>query len=306
MKPKIAVVDAPSNLGLRPPAPGVVPGCYKLAGALRDRGLIARLGARDAGYVTPPRYDRHDWKPGDGVFNAAAMATYTRQLADRIGGLVDVGEFVLVLGGDCSILLASILALRRRGRYGLAFLDGHSDFRHPANSSAVGAAAGEDLALVTGRGQADLADLEALRPYVRDTDVAVIGIRDADEYRDELRALEIATWPVQRLRMEGPPKTTANALAVLERSELEGFWVHLDVDILDPTVMPAVDSPDPGGIRHDELLAVLAGLVASSHCVGLEVTVFDPDLDPDARLASELADTVVSAVVSGLAGRPGP
>jgi arginase len=256
--------------------------------------------------VTPPRYDRHDWKPGDGVFNAAAMATYTRQLADRIGGLVDVGEFVLVLGGDCSILLASILALRRRGRYGLAFLDGHSDFRHPANSSGVGAAAGEDLALVTGRGQADLADLEALRPYVRDTDVAVIGIRDADEYRDELRALEIATWPVQRLRMEGPPKTTANALAVLERSELEGFWVHLDVDILDPTVMPAVDSPDPGGIRHDELLAVLAGLVASSHCVGLEVTVFDPDLDPDARLASELADTVVSAVVSGLAGRPGP
>lgn len=306
MKPKIAVVDAPSNLGLRPPAPGVVPGCYKLAGALRDRGLIARLGARDAGYVTPPRYDRHDWKPGDGVFNAAAMATYTRQLADRIGGLVDVGEFVLVLGGDCSILLASILALRRRGRYGLAFLDGHSDFRHPANSSGVGAAAGEDLALVTGRGQADLADLEALRPYVRDTDVAVIGIRDADEYRDELRALEIATWPVQRLRMEGPATTTANALAVLERSELEGFWVHLDVDILDPTVMPAVDSPDPGGIRHDELLAVLAGLVASSHCVGLEVTVFDPDLDPDARLADELADTVVSAVVSGLAGRPGP
>lgn len=306
MKPRIAVVDAPSNLGLRPPAPGVVPGCYKLAGALRDRGLIARLGARDAGYVTPPRYDRHDWKPGDGVFNAAAMATYTRQLADRIGGLVDVGEFVLVLGGDCSILLASILALRRRGRYGLAFLDGHSDFRHPANSSGVGAAAGEDLALVTGRGQADLADLEALRPYVRDTDVAVIGIRDADEYRDELRALEIATWPVQRLRMEGPATTTANALAVLERSELEGFWVHLDVDILDPTVMPAVDSPDPGGIRHDELLAVLAGLVASSHCVGLEVTVFDPDLDPDARLADELADTVVSAVVSGLAGRPGP
>lgn len=306
MKPRIAVVDAPSNLGLRPPAPGVVPGCYKLAGALRDRGLIARLGARDAGYVTPPRYDRHDWKPGDGVFNAAAMATYTRQLADRIGGLVDVGEFVLVLGGDCSILLASILALRRRGRYGLAFLDGHSDFRHPANSSGVGAAAGEDLALVTGRGQADLADLEALRPYVRDTDVAVIGIRDADEYRDELRALEIATWPVQRLRMEGPATTTANALAVLERSELEGFWVHLDVDILDPTVMPAVDSPDPGGIRHDELLAMLAGLVASSHCVGLEVTVFDPDLDPDARLADELADTVVSAVGSGLAGRPGP
>lgn len=300
------MLDAPSNLGLRPPAPGVVPGCYKLAGALRDRGLIARLNARDAGYLTPPRYNRGQWKLGDGVFNAATMAHYTPRLADRIGALVDAGEFALVLGGDCSILLGSTLALRRRGRYGLAFLDGHSDFRHPDNSSGVGAAAGEDLALVTGRGQADLADLEARRPYVRDTDVAVIGIRDADEYRDELGRLGIATWSVERLRTEGPAAAAASALDLLQRNELQGFWVHLDVDILDPTVMPAVDSPDPGGIGYDEMVAVLAGLVASPRCLGLEVTVFDPDLDPDGRLAGELADELVHAIRLGLGRRPDP
>jgi arginase len=64
-----AVVDAPSNLGLRPPVEGTVPGCYKLAGALRDCGVVRRLGAEDAGCVTPPtsaprRARTSPWRPG--------------------------------------------------------------------------------------------------------------------------------------------------------------------------------------------------------------------------------------------------
>ena len=187
---RIAVLDAPSNLGLRPPVEGTVPGCYKLAGALRDCGLLARLGAEDAGYVTPPRYDRDGWKPGDGVFNATGIAAYSRRLADRLGVLFDAGVFPVVLGGECSILLGPALALKRRGRYGVAYLDGHSDFRHVGNSEYVGAAGGEALALVTGRGQRNLVDLERRGPYMRDQDVAVLGIRD-DDWGPELRGLGI-------------------------------------------------------------------------------------------------------------------
>src|SRR4051794_4183258 len=69
----IVVLDAPSNLGLRPPAPGTVPGCYKLAGALRERRIVQRLRALEGGVVVPPRYDRGDRRKGDGVFNAAAL-----------------------------------------------------------------------------------------------------------------------------------------------------------------------------------------------------------------------------------------
>ena len=105
----------------------------------------------DAGVVTPPRYD-----PAlpDAVEtrNADAIARYTPRLADRIGAVLDRGEFPVVLGGDCSILLGSLLALRRRGRHGLAYVDGHSDFRHAGNAERCDAAAGEDLAIVTGRG----------------------------------------------------------------------------------------------------------------------------------------------------------
>src|SRR5690349_10824376 len=297
---RIAVLDAPSNLGLRPPTVTSVPGCAKAPGALRDQGLLSRLGARDAGCLTPPRYDPGDWRPGDGVAHATEIAAYSRALADRIGVIIDGGEFPVILGGDCSILIGAGIAMHRLGdavggRIGLVFVDGHSDFRHPGNASYVGAAAGEDLALVTGRGQADLAAIESRRPYFRDIDVVVLGIRAQDEYRLDLQAAGIVTRPVPILRTEGAARSAQWARDQLV--DCAGYWVHVDVDVLDPAVMPAVDAPDPGGIAFPELEILLAGLVESPHCLGVEITVFDPDYDPDGRYAEE----ITAAVVSGLA-----
>jgi arginase len=64
-------------------------------------------------------------------------------------------------------------------------MDGHLDFRHPGNSELVGAAAGADLALVTGRGPDRIADIDGLGPLVRDGDVIALGEReDYPEWRD--------------------------------------------------------------------------------------------------------------------------
>ncbi len=85
------------------------------------------------------------------------------------------------------------------------------------------------------------------------------------------------------------------ALDGLHPPETAGFWVHLDADVLDPAVMPAVDSPDPGGLLPDELAELLAVLVGSPRCAGLNVTIYDPDLDPDGRAGALLADLVAGA-----------
>ncbi|MET7847024.1 arginase family protein [Streptomyces avermitilis] len=291
----IVVLDAPSNLGLRPPAPGTVPGCYKLAGALREQRIVQRLGALEGGVVVPPRYDRGEWQEGDGVFNAAALASYTRKLADRIEHHVRAGDLPVVLGGDCSIQLGASLALRRIGRYGLAAVDASADFRHPGNSDRVGAAGGEELALATGRGQEDLTDLEGLRPYLRDEDVRLFGIRDDDPERTELGALKIATVTVGDLRAWGADAVARDTVEAFGIPQLQGFWVHLDADVLDPSVMPAVDSPDPDGLLPDEVVALLRPLLRSPHCAGLNVTIYDPDLDPEGTAGALLADIVVSA-----------
>jgi arginase len=289
----LTVLDAPSNLGLREPSPGVEPGCRRFPDALRGTGFIERIGAEDGGRLDAPPY-AYAWN-GKSVFNAPEIAAYSLQLADRVGRLIDDGHFPIVVGGDCSILLGNTLTLRRRGRYGLVHLDGHLDFRHPGNSPAVGASAGEDLALVTGRGQEDLTNLEGLRPYVRDEDVIHIG--DTDEIEDSADILDsaIAVINYAEFAQRGAADSLNSALQRVERDDLVGFWIHLDVDILDSTLMPAVDSPHGGGLTWNELSLILRGLLESDKATGIELTIFDPDLDPDRRYISELADRLVAA-----------
>ncbi|MFG3436157.1 arginase family protein [Nonomuraea sp. NPDC047897] len=299
---KLAVLDAPSNLGLRPPAPGTVPGCYKAPWALRDAGLLGRIGAEDVGVVVPPRYVA-TWEPGDGVRNGPAIAAYTRKLATRITALRDSGRFPVVLGGDCSILLGSALALRRAGRYGVAYLDAHSDFRHLGNSPHVGAAAGEDLALATGRGDDYLTDIDGLRPYVREEDVIVLGIRDEEDLGD-FAGTAITSVPADAINDDTANDAASDAVAaaveaarkVLVRDELDGFWIHVDADVLDPSVLRAVDSPTPGGLDADRMVRLLRGLLRLPGAAGLQVTILDPDLDEDGSQAAALVDILAAAL----------
>src|SRR4029077_3435771 len=70
--------------------------------------------------------------------------------------------------------------------------------------------------------------------------------------------------------------------------EPHGFWIHLDADVINPTEMPAVDSPEPGGPTIEEVVELLAPLVRHPRALGLELTIYDPGLDPDRSCAARL------------------
>ena len=55
-------------------------------------------------------------------------------------------------------------------------------------------------------------------------------------------------------------------------------------------------APDPGGIDHAQLLALLRPLLASPECIGIDIGIYDPDLDPDGSYAAELTDTLVASL----------
>jgi arginase len=285
----LTVLGAPSNLGLKPPSPGKEPGVRYMAQVLREHGLISRLQAEDDGTVIPPKYES-TIDPSAKIRNAAAIREYSIQLADRVDSLLKEGKFPLVLGGDCSILLGSALALRRRGRHGLLFIDGHSDLLTPATSQS-GGAAGMDLALATGTGPKMLTDIESSAPYIQPSDVVVFGYRlpapkessPADPHPP------MTAFPLDRMRSEGIDRTTAAAIGRLDGCGL-GFWTHLDLDVLSPDWMPAVDSPDPGGMTPSELTELLKRVIGSRKCVGMEVTIYDPERDPTRRCAKLIVD----------------
>jgi arginase len=281
------LIEAPSVLGLFPK------GVEHLPQALLDAGLAQRLAAARGPRVTPPAYDgRRD--ADSGLLNAAALAVYARALADEVGSVLSRGAFPIVLGGDCSILLGSLLALRRRGRYGLLFVDGHADFAHPSEEPA-GEAASMDLALATGRGPRVAADIDGRGPLVRDDDVALLGYRAVADGTDRhlgthVRDTAILVRDLDDIARDGLAAALEASLARVARDELGGFFVHLDADVLDDAVMPAVDYRTPGGLQFAEVARIVSAALATGKAVGLELTIFNPALDADGALAHKLVD----------------
>lgn len=296
LKHPIVIIEAPSNLGLKPPSPGKVPGVFRMPSALNSAGIVERLSAFPGERVVPPPYSPERGPYAD-IRNAEAIRDYSLKLAKAVRTTLDYGAFPLVLGGDCSILLGSALALREMGHYGLFFIDGHRDFLTPETSQ-TGGAAGMDVALVTGRGPNLLTDINNLKPYFQDADVVIFGYRDVeDPTTDPSHAIfetAITLFDLDHARHIGIRQTASEGLAVLEAHGVEGIWIHLDADILDSEVMPAVDSPQPGGMSYAELGELLCFLIASPLVIGLQATIYDPDRDPDSSIGRKFTDALVA------------
>ena len=285
---RFAIVEAPSVLGLFPK------GVETLPDALLGAGLAERIGARRAGRVEPPAYDaRRD--PETKLLNPQSLAQYAVALADRLEPLLEAREFPVVLGGDCSILLGCTLANRRRGRAGLLFLDGHADFYQP-EAEPNGEAASMDLALVTGRGPDLVTDLEGRSPLVRDEDVTLLAHRDTSDAESHgsqrVEDTGIGIINLHALRECGASASAKRALERLTTSALDGFWIHLDADVLDDAIMPAVDYRMPGGLQWDELTTILRTALASGKALGIDITIFNPKLDKDGSIARRFAEAL--------------
>jgi len=279
-----AIIEAPSVLGLFPG------GVEQLPGVLLDAGLADAIGARHAGRVEPPPYDPTR-DPATGMLNPMTLRAYAYELADATGKVLDAGDFPIVLGGDCSIVLGNLLALQRRGRHGLLFIDGHADFYQP-EAEPRGEAASMDLALATGRGPAVVTEFDGGSPLVLDEDVVQFARRDAEEAAkagsQRIEDTPIRVIDLEDVRERGVEPSAHEAVEWLLRPELDGFWVHLDCDALDDDAMPAVDYRLPGGLGWDELETVLHLALDSGGAVGLEVTIFNPLLDTDGSIAHTL------------------
>jgi len=173
-KVRYSIIDAPSILGLRPT------GVEHLPEALKAAGLLEKLNSKYAGCVRPSLQYSPERDKRTLLLNASPIRSFSLQLAAMVRDILDDNRFPVVLGGDCSILIGTLLSLRRSGRYGLFFIDGHADFYQP-QASTTGEVADMDLAIVSGRGPDILTNIDNLKPLVRDEDVVVLGYRDAEQ-----------------------------------------------------------------------------------------------------------------------------
>src|SRR5215469_11113048 len=158
--PQFAIIDAPSILGLRPT------GVEHLPEALRAAGLSTHLSGEYAGRISLLPYNANRDK-STLLLNPDAIRVFSLELAEKVISVLNKKQFPIVLGGDCSILIGNLLALKRMGSsiYGLFFIDGHSDFYQP-ESSPTGEVADMELAIVSGRGPDILTNIDGLKPLL--------------------------------------------------------------------------------------------------------------------------------------------
>jgi arginase len=293
--PQFAIIDAPSILGLHPT------GVEHLPEALRAAGLLTDLRGEYAGSISSLPYNPNR-DMSTLLLNPEAIRVFSLQLAEKVSSVLNKKQFPVVLGGDCSILIGNLLALKRISvsrRYGLFFIDGHSDFYQPEVST-TGEVADMELAIVSGRGPDILTNIGGLKPLVIDEDIVVFGCRDeeqASSYGSQsVHETKMHVFDLEQVRKLGITRAASLAIEKLMKDDLVGFWIHLDVDVLDNVIMPAVDYHLDGGLCFSDLTELLKIIFGTGRAVGIDITILNPDLDIDGSITRRF----VSSVVSGL------
>lgn len=196
----------------------------------------------------------------------AQMVARVQQVA---GELIDDGKLVVTLGGEHSIAIGSALAqVERRPNVSILYLDAHADFRDSYLDTPFNHACA--LRRIAERGV----------PAVH------VGMRSVDV--DELAALrhmDIPSFPAHAFRH--PAEVAEQVIAGL-RDEV---YISVDLDVFDSGLLPAVGTPEPGGLGWYDVTDLLAEVARRRRIVGFDLMELAPEYGPraSAQLAAKLA-----------------
>ncbi|MEK6509415.1 MULTISPECIES: arginase family protein [Myroides] len=131
------------------------------------------------------------------------------------------------------------------------------------------------------------------KPYIEEKYVFCVGNREYDEeYEKPIKESKVVYYPLSKLRNYGIKRVVSDFLMRAEEYDLDGYFIHLDVDVLNDKIMPVVDCIQEDGLIYRELKEILKPLVQDKRCVGLEIAILDPDLDPLGVYTNEFIENV--------------
>ena len=193
-----------------------------------------------------------------------------RRLAapDRLVGL---------LGGEHSVTVGAVTAhAASHPDISVLYLDAHADMRDEYMGSRWGHAS------VARR-------LHEVCPLVE------VGVRSLSlEERRFIRDNEIPVvfWPPENGNAQSLARTVIDSLT-------PSVYVSIDLDVLDPAVMPAVGTPEPGGMGWHELIGLLRAVASERRIVGFDVVELSPGEGPEAGAftAAKLVQKVIGYAV---------
>ena len=296
MKKEINIFEFPFNLGLTKKEHEIEPGVKKLPDWLRKFGFHERIAPKNIFRLESPEYTMNFDKE-TGVKNPDQIIEYAKKQSELIFKNSDNNTFNIILGGDCSILIGTAVALKNIGNFGLFYLDGHTDYI-PSSLSPSGGVAGMDLAIVSGLGHEKLTNINNQKPYFLEENIFCVGNAETDdeEYVEQIINSKIHYFDLYKLRENGFRKTSEDFLHLINEKNLDGFFTHFDVDVLNDEIMPCVDSRMEDGIDYDNLKEILQPLIHNEKCFGIEITILDPDYDPNGEFTQLFIENLLKII----------
>jgi arginase len=195
-----------------------------------------------------------------------------RAVASAVRETVEEGRFPLVLAVNCFTSLGTVAGLGRP--VGVVWFDAHGDF-HTPDTTTSGFLDGMGLAMLLGDGWRELRNtVEGLRPVPAEH-ALLVGARDIDPTEQD----RVAASPLRR----ADPKTLDDALEELSH-EVDAVYVHLDLDVIDPSVARANELSVEGGFNAEELERALAEISSRFEIAAAAMTAYDPSVDGEGRM----------------------
>jgi arginase len=288
----LCIIGVPMDLGQARRGVDMGPSAVRYAG-LDDR--LRNLGHRvvDRGNVDIPIRD--ELAPEGGLAYLPAFAHACRAVCDEGKRVLRSGAMPIYLGGDHSISLATVTAATSLGgRTGVLWIDAHGDFNTPETTPS-GSIHGMPLAALAGFGAPEMVNFDGPGPKVSPRDVALIGTRSLDpEESEALRATQAAIFSMHEVDRLGIAAVADLALEHL--AHCDRVHVSIDLDAIDPRIVPGVGTPVPGGLTAREANLLMENVRDRINLCSIDVVEVNPILD-ERNVTAEVAVDLVTALL---------
>ena len=290
----ISLIGAPTDIGAGSRGASMGPEALRVAGlpqALAARGLDVVDRGNLAGPMNP-------WQPPSGGYrHLAEVVAWNRALMQAELAELEAGRFPILMGGDHCLGIGSISAVarhcRERGRKLRVFwLDAHADF-NTADITPSGNIHGMPVACLCGYGPSELTALSGAVPAITPDAIRQIGIRSVDPNEKRLvHDVGLEIYDMRYIDEVGMRRVMQQALDGLDDDS--HLHVSFDVDFLDPSIAPAVDTTVPGGPSYREAQLCMEMIADSGRAGSLDIMELNPALDEHNRTAELVVDLVES------------
>jgi arginase len=220
----------------------------------------------------------------------------SRRVSGAVSTSIQAGNFPLVIGGDHSLSIGSVRGAARNRKLGVIWLDAHADF-NTAETTPSGNIHGMSLAILCGLGDKSLVQLwDEPVPVIDPKKIAIIGARDLDEgEKKNLQNAGAMVLGMEQIDRYGMVACLEKAIERISR-DVDGIYLSLDLDSLDPEHAPGVGTPVPAGLTQREAHLACEMIGETGKLIGMDIVEVNPILDIQNRTALLAADFALSAL----------